>query len=108
MSKDLVAVTVDANDKFKRTTVGSGETADFARAVGFYLTQEVHGEVMPSATFPIIYWDDVRNLEGKLLTICDAVFSDKTQLESVKSLIRNTVHDWYNSQSAQLVKEVNG
>jgi hypothetical protein len=99
MSKDLVAVTIDANDSYQEKVIGSGETADFAKAVGFYLTQEIHGESMPSGTFPIIYWDGVRDLEGKMLTICDAVLSDKTQLESVKSLVRNTLHDWYANQS---------
>lgn len=102
MSKDLVAVYVDANDSFKTKVIGSGETADFAKAIGFYVTQEMHGEIMPSALYPILYWDDIRNLEGKLLTICDAVFTDKTQLESIKSLVRNSLHDWYNSQFGQL------
>lgn len=41
--------------------------------------------------FALLGWEDLRNLEGKLLTILDASFSDPTQRKAVKDLVRQSI-----------------
>ena len=41
--------------------------------------------------FALLGWEDVRTLEGKLLTLVDASFPDATQRKAVKDLVRQTV-----------------
>lgn len=43
----------------------------------------------------LINWDELRDLEGKLLTYIDATFIDKEQREAQKSLVRNLIREWY-------------
>lgn len=43
--------------------------------------------------YAILHYDEIRNLEGKILTIIDASFTDVKQREAVKSLIRESI--WY-------------
>lgn len=40
-------------------------------------------------------YDSTRMLEGKILTIIDASFTDREQREAMKSLIRNALYDNY-------------
>jgi hypothetical protein len=44
----------------------------------------------------MINWDELNELIGLLLTYVDATYQDKEQREAHKSLVRNTVRDWYN------------
>lgn len=45
--------------------------------------------------FALLGYDDLRTLEGRLLTITDASFSDREQRKAVKDLIRNAIwFDW--------------
>ncbi len=92
--KKLIAVYVDSSDAVKKKEVVTGNTADFASAVGFYV-EEVDSDLpSPNGLYPTLWWDDIRHLEGELLTICDAVFPEGKQLESTKSLVRTTLHAW--------------
>jgi hypothetical protein len=40
---------------------------------------------------------DINCLIGKLLTYIDATYSDREQREAHKSLVKQTVYNWYNS-----------
>jgi predicted kinase len=44
--------------------------------------------------FALLGYDDIRTLEGKLLTIVDASFTDREQRKAVKDLVRQTI--WFN------------
>jgi hypothetical protein len=45
--------------------------------------------------FALLGYDDIRNLDGRLLTIIDASFSDREQRRAVKNLVRNALwFDW--------------
>lgn len=54
------------------------------------LTSELNGE---QPIFALLGYDDIRNLEGKLLTIVDASFQDREQRRAFKSLVRRTI--WF-------------
>lgn len=41
--------------------------------------------------FALVSWDDIRNLEGKLLTIVDASSTDGTHRKAVKDLVRQAI-----------------
>lgn len=43
--------------------------------------------------FALLGYEDIRNLEGKLLTIVDASFQDREQRRAVKSLVRRAI--WF-------------
>lgn len=44
--------------------------------------------------FCILRYDNIRNLEGKVLTLIDASIGDVKQREAVKSIFRQTL--WFN------------
>lgn len=44
--------------------------------------------------FALLGHDDIRTLEGKLLTIMDASFTDREQRKAAKDLVRNAI--WFN------------
>lgn len=45
--------------------------------------------------FALLAYDDIRTLEGRLLTIIDASFTDRTQRKAVRDLVRNAIwFDW--------------
>lgn len=65
---------------------------------GFEKRQEV-------IAYPIYTGSDVGHLEGELLTVIDASFTDKQQCEAIKSLVRNTI--WrFNHRKEEEVVEV--
>ena len=43
--------------------------------------------------FALLGYEDIRNLEGKLLTVVDASFQDREQRRAVKSLVRRAI--WF-------------
>lgn len=47
------------------------------------------------------------SIEGRLLTIVDAMFSDKDQREAMKSLIRNAVRDHYQDVYLDISRAIN-
>jgi hypothetical protein len=45
--------------------------------------------------YGLVAYDELRNLEGKILTIVDASFTDKEQRKAVKDIVRRTFwFDW--------------
>lgn len=45
--------------------------------------------------FALLGYEDIQSLEGRLLTIMDASFTDREQRKAVKDLVRNAVwFDW--------------
>lgn len=48
-----------------------------------------------NGTFPILTTETFDNLYGKLLTICDASFSEDKQREAFKSLIKDATSSWF-------------
>lgn len=47
------------------------------------------------------------SIEGRLLTIVDAMFSDKDQREAMKSLIRNAVRDHFQETNSSISRVIN-
>lgn len=48
--------------------------------------------------YAAIFYQDIQHLEGKILTIVDASFTDREQRKAVKDLIRRSFwFDWANS-----------
>lgn len=54
------------------------------------------GKENPNGTYPVILSDDFNSIYGKLLTLCDAAFTDNTQREAFKDMVKNNLSDWYN------------
>lgn len=45
--------------------------------------------------FALLGYEDIRSLEGRLLTIMDASFTDREQRKAAKDLVRNAIwFDW--------------
>lgn len=45
--------------------------------------------------FALLSYEDIRSLEGRLLTIMDASFTDREQRKAAKDLVRNAIwFDW--------------
>jgi hypothetical protein len=45
--------------------------------------------------FALLGYEDIRSLEGRLLTIVDASFTDREQRKAAKDLVRNAIwFDW--------------
>lgn len=56
------------------------------------LTSPLNGE---QPIFALLGYDDIRTLEGRLLTIVDATFGDPLQRKAFKDLVRNAIwFDW--------------
>jgi hypothetical protein len=52
---------------------------------------------------PVVSYDRINYLVGKLLTVVDASFSDMEQRKAVKDLIKQIPWDWHNSMTESLV-----
>lgn len=42
----------------------------------------------------LIDWQNLRDLEGRLLTYIDATYADKEQREAQKSILKNVLRNW--------------
>lgn len=47
------------------------------------------------------------NLEGKMLTLVDAVIADKEQRAAIKSLMKQSIRDYYHDQNYQVESMIN-
>lgn len=47
--------------------------------------------------YALLQYEEIRRLEGQMLTIVDASFTDKEQREAVKSIVRNNIWSWSSS-----------
>jgi hypothetical protein len=41
---------------------------------------------------------DLDSLTGQILTLCDAMFTDKEQKDALKSILRKTIHEWHDDK----------
>ena len=41
---------------------------------------------------------DLDSLTGQILTLCDAMFTDKEQKTALKNILRKTIHEWHDNK----------
>lgn len=58
--------------------------------------------VGPTEIGTVIFYENINNLVGKLLTLSDAVFSDLDQRKAHKELVTQTLWDWFHAQEPQM------
>ena len=63
-----------------------------------YTDFEANKHLEANGTYPCLTSDTFDELYGKVLTQVDASFTDATQREAFKSVMRNTLSDWYTKQ----------
>lgn len=56
------------------------------------------------ALAPVIRYERINDLVGKLLTLADASFSDSVQRKAFKDLLKQIPWDWYMGQSDALTE----
>lgn len=107
--KKLFAIHRDANGNVNRTKIAEGSTADFAGPIGF----QVEGNNMSGSsiepielagTYPALIEEHFRHLEGKLLTLCDATFTNKEQREAFKKLVSNSLWDYFQGEVQDTIR----
>lgn len=104
--KKLFAIHRDSNYNLVRTKIAEGTTADFADALGFqvedFVNEEEYTDSVPYAglngSYPTLKDDDFKHLEGKMLTLCDATFTNKEQREAFKKIVSNTLWSYFHEQ----------
>jgi hypothetical protein len=105
--KHLFAIHTDAHDRVLKTKIAEGTTADFTKTIGFQIENivergENEGGFEPmeglSGTYPAINAESFSKLEGKLLTLCDATFTNKEQRESFKSIVKDNLWTMYSQE----------
>lgn len=98
--KNLFAIHQDAHGRAYRTKIAEGTTADFTTAIGFQVENIVERSEGSdghepfeglAGTYPVLDSDLIKKLEGRLLTLCDATFTNKEQRESFKSIVRDNI-----------------
>lgn len=60
--------------------------------------------MIENGAYPIIKADEFRQLEGRLLTLCDATFSDPLQREAFKDLLKTQTREWYDKHTGYTYK----
>lgn len=63
---------------------------DQARRQILYVNED---ETIGQSGFPI-NWEDLYNLKGRVLTLCDASFSDQQQRKAFKDVLWQTLQHW--------------
>lgn len=61
-------------------------------------------EMIGNGSYPIIAAEEFRQLEGRLLTLCDATFSDPLQREAFKDLLKTQTREWYDKHTGAVYK----
>lgn len=114
--KRLFAIHSDPFGKKYRTKIAEGTTADFAFPNGFVIedierTEEVaaNGAMAGGSQslglngqYPMLQANDIKHIEGQLLTLCDATFTNKEQREAFKNVVSNTLWNSYNDHVDRL------
>lgn len=95
--------------KAYRVKIAEGTTADFASPLGFVIENRIVRDSDQddgydpwegmSGTYAALYDEPFRHLEGKLLTLCDATFTNKEQRESFKSILKDNLWAMFNEQT---------
>lgn len=79
----------------------------FKEFVGLiYEHQEGGGLVGGSYAIPIMTYNDVNNMLGKILSFIDATHSDKEQKEATKKFLTRIVWDYYNDLQRRLETDI--
>jgi len=107
----LVALYCTPKDAKVNYIVAEGNTMDFAAPFGYVVEHNcVDGEIGGSykSGYPLLHESNFRNLEGKMLTICDATFSDKEQREAFKRIIKNELRNWFSDEIDNVIGISNG
>lgn len=107
--KKLFAIYRDLNYKLVRTKIAEGNTADFAMPIGFQIegNNVSDSSIEPvelSGTYPALIEEHFRHLEGKLLTLCDATFTNKEQREAFKKLVSNSLWDYFQGEVQDTIR----
>lgn len=99
--KYLFAIHRDSDGNLIRTKIAEGTTADFALVEGFVFENATINEENEagsselwdgiSGLYPAMHAHFAQNLQGKLLTLCDATFTNKDQRESFKSIVKENI-----------------
>lgn len=89
-----VTKTIDIDEKRKAIGVVMAEFEPDSDG-----TKRVSGEFLPT-----IGIHDMNNLNGKLLTLIDATFSDNEQRKAMKDLFTQTAWGWYHDREGRLFK----
>lgn len=83
-------VEVELPDAFQ--VIGIQKYTDFEKANG-----EDEKE-LPNGTYPVISGTDFDRIYGRLLTLCDAAFTNDKQREAFKDMLKTTLSDWHRRQ----------
>jgi hypothetical protein len=94
--------TIEQISSFLRTfSAEAGEDApNSARSISFRERAHREGQCHSALNgkqpiFALLGYEDIRSLEGRLLTIMDASFTDREQRKAAKDLVRNAIwFDW--------------
>jgi hypothetical protein len=110
--KKLFAIHRDSDYKIHRTKIAEGTTADFAAAIGFQIedfNEERDGDsqgvehIGLNGTYPALQEEAFRHFEGKLLTLADATFTNKTQCDAFKKLISDRMWTFFQEEVRQTI-----
>lgn len=52
---------------------------------------------------PVVRYERINTLVGKLLTVMDATFTDLEQRKAMKDIVKQVAWDWYDNQNEELV-----
>lgn len=111
--KKLFAIHRDADYNIVRTKIATGNTADFAAPIGFQIEDFNEGVddtnthepsyIGLNGTYPALQEEPFRHLEGKLLTLADATFTNKAQCDAFKNLISDRLWSFYHDEVQQTI-----
>ena len=81
------------------------DTHDITGIVRYDFDPETNGDKRLNDDInPIIKYECINNLVGKLLTIADASFTDVEQRKAFKDLLKQAAWNWYWAQSESLTE----
>jgi hypothetical protein len=94
-----------------RTKIAEGTTADFAAVIGFQVEDFADPVSVDSddryiglnGTYPALLEEDFRHLEGTLLTVCDATFTNKEQREAFKKIVTNALWGYFHNKIQETI-----
>jgi hypothetical protein len=81
------------------------DTHDIMGVVRYDFDAEPNGDVRSNDELdPVIRYERINTLVGKLLTVIDATIVDKEQRQAQKDLFKQIAWDWYMGQRDELVE----
>ena len=111
--KRLFAIYRDADYNMRRAKIAEGTTADFSHPIGFQVEDfdleddgpnQSRSAVGLNGTYPALQEEAFRHLEGKLLTLCDATFTNKTQCDAFKKVVSNNLWSYFQDEVRQTIE----